>query len=227
MADSDTGGLPGTAQCEITGKWVPEDELITLHGKRVCAEGKAELLDRLKGGETLPGEMESPTVMQRFSCMFVDNILMTVFGFLMGVLFGTGFGFMAGATAMSTSMALLQLVAGSAVPLAYYTGLHGRWGQTAGKRSGKLKVVRLDGSDISYYTAFVRFLWFQGPAIVAGIVSVFAVMASSDSMLAAVGILGFVSVIYHLINVLVALRDRDRQRAIHDRMSGTRVIRLA
>ena len=226
MADSDTGGLPGTAQCEITGKWVPEDELITLHGKRVCAEGKAELLDRLKGGETLPGEMEQPSVMQRFSCMFVDNIMLTVFGFLMGVLFGAGFGFMAGAPAAGISMAMLQLTAGTLVPLAYYTGLHGRWGQTAGKRAGKLKVVRLDGSDIDYYIAFIRFLWFQWPAVIVGIASVIAVTASSNSALAAVAVLGFVSIVYHLINVLVALRDRDRQRAIHDRMSGTRVIRL-
>jgi len=47
---------PGMGRCEVTGQVVPEDELVLIHGQRVCAEGKAILLERLKAGEAMPGE---------------------------------------------------------------------------------------------------------------------------------------------------------------------------
>lgn len=39
------------ALCEVTGKIVPEDELVRFQGKRVCMEGKQILLDRIMRGE--------------------------------------------------------------------------------------------------------------------------------------------------------------------------------
>jgi hypothetical protein len=50
---------PGMGRCEVTGKLVPEDELVELNGQRVCAEGKAILLERLTSGESA-GENDAP-----------------------------------------------------------------------------------------------------------------------------------------------------------------------
>ncbi|MHB1767122.1 MAG: hypothetical protein ACYCUV_04630 [Phycisphaerae bacterium] len=46
-----TGPEPGMGRCSVTGKWVPEDALVTFQGQLVCAEGKQILLDRLRIGE--------------------------------------------------------------------------------------------------------------------------------------------------------------------------------
>ncbi len=43
------------AQCEISGEWVPVDELVTFQGKRVSAAGKQMLLDQLAAGESPAG----------------------------------------------------------------------------------------------------------------------------------------------------------------------------
>ncbi|GJM24078.1 MAG: hypothetical protein DHS20C16_04930 [Phycisphaerae bacterium] len=227
MADVETGGPPGTAQCEITGKWVPEDELIIIQGKRVCAEGKAELLDRLRGGEAMPGELECPTALRRFGCMFVDNLVMSLFGFVVGMVFGVGgFGLFGGATptGINTFTAILQVVVGTIIPLAYYVGYHGKTGQTPGKKMGKIKVVRIDGSDINYNIAFWRILWYQGPGMVVGFISLLAIASTSNALLAVVGIFAILNGIYYLVNALAALLDKGKQRAIHDRLAGTRVI---
>lgn len=229
MADLQTGGAPGTAQCEITGKWFPEDELVIIQGKRVCAEGKAELLDRLRSGEAMPGELECPTVLRRFGCMFVDNLLLGLFGFVVGFVFGVGavgtFG-AAPAAGMGGGMMLLQVILQVVIPMAYYVGFHGKTGQTPGKKTGKVKVVKLDGSDINYNIAFWRLLWYLGPGMVIGMISIGAVNSTSGSYLALVGVLAVVNGVYFVANVLVAAFDRSKQRAIHDRLAGTRVIQF-
>ena len=51
-------------QCAITGQWVPDDEIITLQGHRVCADGKLELLERLRSGQGIglaPGSAPGST----------------------------------------------------------------------------------------------------------------------------------------------------------------------
>ncbi len=227
MADLETGGPPGTSQCEVTGKWVPDDELITISGKRVCAEGKAELLERLRSGEAMPGEMECPTVMRRFGCMFVDGLVLGLIGMVVGLVFGIGgVGLFGGATptGIGAFTILFQVVFGMILPGAYFIGFHGKSGQTPGKKSGKLKVVREDGSDIDYTIAFWRFVWYQGPSILATMLTLVVTASSAGGTLVAA--ISAASVIYYLVNVLVALMDRTKQRAIHDRMAGTRVIRV-
>lgn len=49
----DQSGQGGSAfaPCEVTGKIVPEDELVRFKGKHVCMEGKQILLDRIMRGE--------------------------------------------------------------------------------------------------------------------------------------------------------------------------------
>ena len=91
MADpqDSLGGEPpeqesGLVQCEITGKWVPEDEIVEFQGRMVCAEGKELLLERLRSGELLPGEMETPSIGKRFGCLFVDGLVLGVVSIVIG-----------------------------------------------------------------------------------------------------------------------------------------------
>ena len=205
---------PKLARCEVTGNMVPEDELVTLNGQRVCAEGKAILLDRLKAGETLPGEYEKPTVGRRFGCIFLDGLIIGVpFGILNAIIGRAGPG-------NYVALGVSSLVA-TAVQLVYFGQMHLSTGRTLGKMAGKLKVVNLDGSSpISFNTAYIRALAYVGPSFLSGI----AMFLGTPG---AMGLATLVVAIYGIINVLMALFDRNMQRALHDRIAGTRVIYTA
>jgi uncharacterized RDD family membrane protein YckC len=198
-------------QCAVTGKMVPEDELVTIQGQRVCAEGKAILLDRLKAGESMPGELERPTILRRFGCIFVDGLIVGLpFAILNAIL-----------TRGNPNLMLLGLVTlvSAAVQVVYFGQMHAAGGQTLGKKAGKLRVVNLDGSPISLQTAYIRALAYAGPGALLGLTEI---AGMGVALMAANVIVG----VYGLTDVIFALVDQNMQRALHDRIAGTRVIQL-
>ena len=232
MSDQATpppAGPAGTVQCEITRQWVPEDEIITIQGHRVCAEGKAELLERLRSGELMPGELERPTVLRRFGCAFLDGLILGIINAALGVMVvGAAFagaGAPGGTNPLGGTFAALQVVL-AAISLLYYTLLHGKYGQTLGKMAGKLKVVNDDGSPISMGTAFVRALYWQGPGVVASLILAAEIVMRATPTMTISQTFNFVVLIYIVTSIVMALMDRAQQRAIHDRLAKTRVIRL-
>jgi uncharacterized RDD family membrane protein YckC len=214
---------PGMGQCEITGNIVPEDELVVLNGQRVCAQGKAILLDRLKAGEAMPGEAERPTVLRRFGCIFLDGMILGVPGVIFNVIFSMGAAAAGSARFLIIGLAQVAIVG---ISILYFTLMHGTRGQTVGKIAGKLKVVRIDDKPMDMRTALIRALAYQG----AGVISAILLMVTDAVPTAMVWlpIVGSSLVgIYGLVNVLFALVDRSQQRALHDRIAGTRVIMFA
>jgi uncharacterized RDD family membrane protein YckC len=208
-------------RCQVTGKIVPEDELVEINGQRVCAEGKAILLERLQAGEVLPGEGERPGVLRRFGCSFLDGIILAVPSLGIGIVAGL---MAAGAGAAGASGELSNIVTGLAqilavaIGVAYFTFMHGTYGRSLGKMAGKLRVVRMDGQPMDMKTAFIRAMAYQGIQVLTG------VLVMIHPTIGAVGSILFY--IYAMVNVVVALMDRHMQRAIHDRIAGTRVIQL-
>ena len=208
MTLQDTDPSPHTAQCSVTGKMVPEDELVTFQGQRVCAEGKAILLDRLQAGEGIPGEFKRPTVLRRFACIFLDGLIIGVPFVIASQVVVT-----MSSPAMGGAVSLLAVIA----QIVYFGQLHGSSGQSVGKKAGKLMVVNLDGSKISMQSAYVRAVAYAGPGV---LTSIATLLGSLPLVGVASGIVG----LYSISNTLVALFDSKRQRAIHDRIAGTRVI---
>ncbi|HEX4124595.1 MAG TPA: RDD family protein [Tepidisphaeraceae bacterium] len=198
-------------QCTVTGKAVPEDELVTFQGQRVCAEGKAILLDRLKSGETMPGELERPGVMRRFGCIFLDTLVVVVPLVILNAI----------VTAFHPDPIVLGLlaVAITSCEVIYFGAMHAARGQTVGKIAGKLRVVKMDGSPISSGQAYIRALAYLG----IGYLTAAAMLLRAPSF---VIIAGAVVGIYGLANLLFALFDFSKQRALHDLIAGTRVIQL-
>jgi uncharacterized RDD family membrane protein YckC len=212
----DLSTQPGMGRCEITGKIVPEDELVVINGQRVCAEGKAILLERLKAGEALPGEAERPTALRRFACIVVDGVIWWVINVGIVALF-VGVGFAAGMRpGIGVLYGVAQLVV-TAIVIGYFALMHGIRGQSLGKMAGKLKVVRVDGRPMDLQTGFIRALAFSGPSILP------AVLAMVGAYLLQT-IAGGLVLLYFFAQVLVALLDRSQQRSIHDRIAGTRVV---
>jgi len=199
----------GTGTCSITGKVVPEDELVTIHGQLVCAEGKAILLARLRAGDALPGELEHPTALRRFLCISLD-----------GVIVGFCAGFLNGINAALGASPIVQDAIAIFVTFAqiiYFGQMHASYGQTIGKMAGKIVVVNLDGSPISTFTAYIRALASAGPGLL-GWVPV--VIGNPGLILAS----GGVSTCWFFIDAAFALIDRSQQRSLHDRIAGTRVV---
>jgi uncharacterized RDD family membrane protein YckC len=235
MATEQLSEAPQMGQCSVTGKMVPEDELVTIHGQRVCAEGKAILLQRLKAGEAMPGEMEKPPVLRRVGCIILDSIILGVPFWIFGALLGATY-FARGAAVGRGMLALLAAV----VSIVYFGYLHAMRGQTLGKMTGKIVVVNLDGSPISTQTAFIRALAYAGPNLLSSLALLFIAFTVTTPPVAgpvgpvgptgAAGTLWLTSLIamlvgaYGLANCLFALFDRNAQRALHDRIAGTRVI---
>lgn len=213
MSIEDTAAAPVMGQCSITGKMVPEDELVTIQGHRVCAEGKAILLERLKSGEAMPGEDERPTVLRRFGCIFLDGLII---GVPFAVLNGVVTAMLGRSTSASFVLGLLSLLT-TTVQVVYFGQMHGSSGQTLGKKAGKLVVVNLDGSPISVRTGYIRALAYSGPGYLSGLAMLVGIPGIVLISSVAVGLWG-------LTDTLLALFDRSMQRSLHDRIAGTRVV---
>lgn len=226
MADQFQPPTGGMVQCEVTGKWVPPDQIVVFHGKRVCAEGKQRILEMLKAGEMLPGELERPTVMRRFGCMFADGLVLGFTWGLVAMIFGVGAFFSSPSPLSDRSVLFTQGllgIIGAGVYIAYYGLMHGMWGQTLGKMAGKLKVVMRDGSPANMRTTLLRAVYFIGPNILPSIGFLFVGFDDVTGMM----VVQFANILvgaYTLANIIFALIDRTEQRAIHDRLAGTRVI---
>jgi uncharacterized RDD family membrane protein YckC len=227
---------PQQVRDDITGQLVPADETIELYGYRVGAEGKQILLERQQSGQPLGGEPERPSVWRRLGCAILDSlllgavnvILMVVLGGVLFALFvGSGSGSPSGpaqAAWFQFGNGLVNMLA-AAISLAYFAVLHARDGQTLGKKAGKLKVVNRDLSDISARTAFWRSVLFAGPQALPAVVLLFVLLAPGPIMMI-LPIINIAVFVYALANVITALADTHQQRAIHDRLVGTRVVRM-
>ena len=220
MADPQPPADRNLVQCEITKQWVPADEIVEIQGHKVCSAGKEIFLQHLKSGEPLPGEMERPTVLCRFGCIFLDGLDP---GGPYCLLPNTWPGCCNFPPRPDPDVSLTMKVVVSAwtvvLGLVYFGTLHGAKGQTLGKMAGKIKVVNLDGTPITMSRAYLRALCYSGPNVLSPV----AILVEARL---GVRILGYVGGAYFLINIIMALADRNRQRALHDRLAGTRVITL-
>ncbi len=215
LPDSDA---PNMVRCDVTDELVPEDETVVLQGKRVSARGKQILLDQLRTGHSIGGEIEAPGSLRRFGCALIDGLLVFVVAFAAGFIMAV-----AAATSFELEVRLTGLVevAVTIAAMMYFALMHARTGQTLGKMAGKIKVVNLDGSDIDFKTALLRAFMFNGIQGISGLV----LLIGGAAVAVLYGVLDLVVMVYGLANAITVLATPDK-RAIHDFVAGTRVIML-
>lgn len=220
--------------CEITGKEVPADETVVLDGKRVCAEGKAILLERLKSGKS-DDDLLRPRALVRLGAWFLDGLIVGIPPFIACRITESAAG---SRLAPAQLLAVTQAIelAGIGASLLYVVLMHWHSGQTVGKMACGLKVVnRGDLSPLKGGQALVRGLWHKGSALLAaaaalGLVLQWGARGGTEQSVSILGLLGLpmmLSSLYLLASAILAAADSSRQLAIHDRLAQTRVVRVA
>ncbi|HEY1684665.1 MAG TPA: RDD family protein [Tepidisphaeraceae bacterium] len=217
----ETGDRQEMLRCEITGKLFPADEVVIVFGQQVSAEGKAILLSRYQSGERMPGEMDRPNAIRRTICVLIDFLILISPLFVFAI-YGVNINLLKW---HYTAIVQVALTLGE---FFYFAELHAWFGGTVGKLVGGLRVVHLDGTPISRKTAYARALIFPGPsaiiALIFASIAIFLSPITAYSIARTIHPLRYVGLIWFLMDGLVGFFDRNRQRAVHDRVAGTRVI---
>lgn len=218
MNDENAGRAASDAQalvrCEVTGKLVAVEDTVEFHGRTVSAEGKEILLRELRNSDdasVVGEELVRPGFWRRFLCSILDSaILIAVFAVLTVVILA---GSRRGADHARILMQFM-IIAGI-VSFLYFALMHATFGKTLGKMAGGFRVVNMDGTPITTHTAFMRAFWSSGILVVITVLGI--TTASEETM-------GWVGNIYNLVNGIVLVADGDYNRALHDRLAGTRTV---
>ena len=145
----------GSVRCSECGRLFSPDEVVTLDGQPVCAACKPIALQKIKEGVQLTGEMRYAGFWVRFAAKFIDGIILQVVVRGLGLVLGIALN---AAGNHSTAAATISgIVLGTLAGGTYAIFFNGKYGATPGKMACKLRIVRADGSAISYGRACGRY----------------------------------------------------------------------
>ena len=104
--------------------------------------------------EAATPKLEYVSVGRRFFALLIDGILLLVVNGLIGLIFHAGMTNVNGVIGYNSSGpgAALQII----IPIVYYIVMEATMGATIGKLALGMRVVKLDGSPISWGEALVR-----------------------------------------------------------------------
>ena len=162
--------LPADSEtCTQCRRAFPKDDLMRFENERVCAECKPLYLQRLKEGVQPATSLVYAGFWIRFGAWFVDAVITYLFGIGVTMLAGmagvTRAGSFGAWNASTCGLQLLLALAG----MAYDVLFVGALGATPGKLVVRLRIVRPDGSRISYGRAFGRYFAKIVSALILGI----------------------------------------------------------
>jgi uncharacterized RDD family membrane protein YckC len=147
----------GGSLCSECGRSFSEDELIEIEGRPVCAGCKPIVVQKLKEGVLTPSLMNYGGFWIRAGAKIIDYIVIYVVNLVPTFIYG----FLAGAAGREpgqvTPATFVLIAIQLAVSLTYNTWFLGKYGATPGKMACGLRVVRPDGSGITYGRAAGRF----------------------------------------------------------------------
>lgn len=149
---------PSGLTCVSCHKPVTTEDAVQLSGNWVCAACKPDYVQRLREGVTVSQEFRYAGFWIRFAAKIVDGIILMLVTIPLNILAG---GYMAPAGGPPTGKGLaiyllIQLVV-IAITMSYSVFFVGKYGATPGKMVCGLKIVRADGSKLTYGRAVGRF----------------------------------------------------------------------
>jgi uncharacterized RDD family membrane protein YckC len=145
--------------CTECGKSLPVDELIRHGNAYVCASCKPIFLQRLAEGVRIPSvSLPFAGFWIRFGAVLLDGIVLWIVNMSFAVLVGLNFSQALGIEARPNGALIVALFAFQlGVPFLYEVLMIGAYGATLGKMACHLRVVRPDGTAVSYLQALGRY----------------------------------------------------------------------
>lgn len=148
--------------CSECGRPHLVEELLLFEGKRVCASCKDIFFQKLREGTAPSDEIKYASIGRRFLALFIDGIAVYVgFGILLVVMVPVMMALLGpGASENGDRETLAGLLTAAVIfgyVMFYFTWFVGRFGATPGKMALGIRIVRSDGSPVTYKRAFCRF----------------------------------------------------------------------
>jgi uncharacterized RDD family membrane protein YckC len=148
--------------CVECKKTVSPNEAISYENSWVCSTCKPIFFQKIKEGGIIPGNLPYAGFWIRVGAKLIDGVVMMiviipVFILVFGSVFMAAFKNPGGAPPdISPGLIAIYYFVAIAFPAIYNTFCVGKWGATPGKMAVKLKIVRADGSAISYKRSLGR-----------------------------------------------------------------------
>ncbi len=154
-----TAVAPGQERCIECGRAYPAEEMITYGNDYVCAECKPIFFERVRQGVPVAAVMRYAGFWIRLVAKIVDGIILTIARWIVQLLvlgmFSAGAGEMSEGTVIAAGV-LISLI-NFAIGIGYYAGFIAKFAATPGKMACGLKIVRSDGSRVTFLRAVGRF----------------------------------------------------------------------
>ena len=155
----------GSHRCAECGNTFPDADMIAFESAWVCAACKPVFVQKLKEGIAPATVMQYAGFWIRFCARIIDGIIFQVINFglrliIMPSMLTTGRPYHRGAPMLTGPyyrMLFIFWLCTLGIEILYNVYFNGRFGATPGKMVLKLKIVRQDGTPISYLLAFGRY----------------------------------------------------------------------
>lgn len=143
--------------CSLCRKTFDADQLIEFEGALVCGGCKPLFLQQLKENAAISGGglLHYAGFWTRFGAKFIDGLIVSVVTIPCNVFIQLGAAKVMDNLAMIPVMLFLYVIM-LVVPAGYSIWMHGKCGSTVGKKAMGIKVIRSDGSPITYGRATGR-----------------------------------------------------------------------
>jgi uncharacterized RDD family membrane protein YckC len=180
------------AVCSSCFRITARSGMIEHDGDLVCEPCKLALLRRKRENEEESPEMEAAAMGGRIVAKVLDIVIMTAVAAAVELVSRHFFPFRSG-DGPGVAFVVVLLV-NMFIGMAYMVGFVGRFGATPGKMIMGMRVVDMDGGEVGYWRAFIRY---AGEFVVVPVTL--------------------------FVGYLVALFDAGN-RTLYDRIAGTRVV---
>ncbi|MEN9575021.1 MAG: hypothetical protein RL514_2876 [Verrucomicrobiota bacterium] len=156
-------GAPGAAPpaggmlCAECGKAFALDEVVRFGDRYVCAACKPTYVQRMAEGVVLTGALNYASVGLRFGAKILDSLILWVVNTGITIALGMAMGMATQQDGAAAAIFLgVTVLIQISVNVIYGTFFLGKFGATPGKMACKIKVVRADGSPLTYGRACGR-----------------------------------------------------------------------
>lgn len=163
-------GIAAKVRCPTCGSMVDPKELIPMRDKTLCPNCRNHYLQSIKEGVPLrSGKYHYAGFGIRFAGALIDTIIMYVCTFLIGFLYGLNFMGQPVDGEMSQGAFVAYTLISYGLPFLYAVIMLGTWQATLGMMAVKIRIITVEGEDITYLRAVARYFAAFISALILGI----------------------------------------------------------